>query len=107
MNLKLNLSPQRSDTEVTYELNGTTLSINGNAIDLSGDWAVLESDEGEQLESTGYLLAGVRDSATGEITLTVRAPHAAGAGESETFPEPLSLASGQAVTFPRTGGSNA
>ena len=107
MNMKLNLSPQRSDTEVTYELNGTTLSINGNAIDLSGDWAVLESDEGEQLESTGYLLSGERDPDTGEVTLTVRAPHAANAPESETFPEPVTLADGESVTFPRTGGSNA
>ena len=109
MNMKLNLSPQRSDTEVTYELNGETLTINGGApIDLSGDWSKLEPEaEGESLEPTGYLLAGERDPATGDITLTVRAPHAANAPESETFPEPVTLNDGESVTFPRTGGSNA
>ena len=108
--MTLKLSPQRSDTEVTYELNGETLTINGGApVDLSGDWVKLETDdeEGGQLEPSGYLLAGERDPATGEITLTVRAPHAANAPESETFPEPVTLADGESVTFPRTGGSNA
>ena len=106
--MTLKLSPQRSDTEVTYALNGETLTINGAAIDLSGDWSKLEPDaEGEPLEPTGYLLAGERDPATGEITLTVRAPHAANAPESETFPEPITLDDGESVTFPRTGGSNA
>ena len=108
MNMKLNLSPQRSDTEVTYELSGETLTVNGNAIDLSGDWSKLEPDtEDESLEPTGYLLSGERDPATGEVTLTVRAPHAANAPESETFPEPITLNDGESVTFPRTGGSNA
>ena len=108
MNMKLKLSPQRSDNEVTYALNGETLTINGDAIDLSGDWSKLEPDtEDESLEPTGYLLAGERDPDTGEVTLTVRAPHAANAPESETFPEPITLSDGESVTFPRTGGSNA
>ena len=108
MNMKLKLSPQRSDNEVTYSLNGETLTINGAAIDLSGDWVKLEADDEDSgLEPTGYLLSGERDPATGEVTLTVRAPHAANAPESETFPEPITLADGESVTFPRTGGSNA
>ena len=107
--MKLNLSPQRSDNEVTYSLNGETLTINGNAIDLSGDWVKLEADdeEGGQLEPTGYLLAGERDPDTGDIMLTVRAPHGPNAPESETFPDPVTLDDGESVTFPRTGGSNA
>ena len=106
--MKLNLSPQRSDVTITYKVNGTNLEINGEAIDLSGDWSKLEPDtEDESLEPTGYLLAGERDPVTGDITLTVRAPHAANAPESETFPEPITLNDGESVAFPRTGGSNA
>lgn len=100
MTLKLN--PQRSDVPVTYKVNGTNLEINGAPIDLSGDWVKLEPDnKGESLEPTGYLLAGERNPDTGEITLTVRAPHKAGAPESETFPEPITLADGESVEFPR------
>ena len=100
--MKLNLAPQRSDVPVTYKVSGTNLEINGTPIDLSGDWVTLEPDnEGESLEPTGYLLAGERNPDTGEITLTVRAPHKAGAPESETFPEPVELQDGESVTFPR------
>ena len=102
----LKLSPKRSDGKVTYSRVGDTFSINDETIDLSGDWAVLEPDEeGEPLEPTGNLLAGERID--GEITLTVRAPHADNAPESERFPEPITLNDGESVTFPRTGGNNA
>ena len=96
MNMKLNLSPQRSNTEVTYSVNGADFTINGgDPIDLSGDWVKLEGDMPEGL------IAGERNPDTGEITLTVRAPHKAGAPESETFPEPITLADGESVEFPR------
>ena len=93
--MKLNLSPQRSDAPITYKVSGTNLEINGTPIDLSGDWVKLEGDMPEGL------LAGERNPDTGEITLTVRAPHAANAPESETFPEPITLADGESVEFPR------
>ena len=100
--MKLILSPQRSDKTVTYSVDGDTLTNNGEPHDLSGDWVKLEPDEeGEPLEPTGYLLSGERDPDTGEITLTVRAPHKAGAPESERFPEPVELQDGESVTFPR------
>ena len=101
--MKLKLSPQRSDKTVTYKRDGDNFIINDNEpIDLSGDWVKLEPDEeGEPLEPTGNLRAGERDPDTGEITLTVRAPHNAGAPKSERFPEPIELADGQSVTFPR------
>ena len=93
--MKLILSAQRSDAEITYAVDGDNFLINGNAIDLSGDWVKLEGDMPEGL------LAGERNPNTGEITLTVRAPHRANAPESERFPEPIELADGQSVTFPR------
>ena len=100
--MKLNLSPQRSDTEITYAVDGDTLTINGEPHDLSGDWVKLEPDDEEStLEPTGYLLSGGRDPDTGEITLTVRCPHGPNAPESERFPEPIELKDGESVTFPR------
>lgn len=96
------LSPQRRDESVTYEVIGTDFLIDGTPIDLSGDWVKLEPDtEGDPLEPSGNLLSGERDPDTGEITLTVRAPHTANAPESERFPEPITLADGESVTFPR------
>ena len=93
---------KRSDAEITYAVDGDNLLINGDPIDLSGRWVKLEPDDGEStLEPTGYLQAGERDPATGEITLTVRAPHGPNAPESERFPEPIELADGESVTFPR------
>lgn len=98
----IKLNPQRTEETVTYEVSGTDFLIDGTAIDLSGDWVKLEPDtEGEPLEPTGNLKAGERDSDTGEITLTVRAPHVANAPESERFPEPIELNDGESVTFPR------
>ena len=100
--MKLELSAQRSDETVTYSVDGDTLTINGEPHDLSGDWVKLEPDDDDlSLEPTGFLKSGERDPDTGEITLTVRAPHKAGAPESERFPEPIELADGQSVTFPR------
>ena len=100
--MRLELSAQRSDTEATYAVDGDNFVINGEPIDLSGDWVKLEPDDEESsLEPTGNLLAGERDPDTGEITLTVRAPHVANAPESERFPEPIELQDGESVTFPR------
>ena len=100
--MKLELSAQRSDAEITYAVDGDKFLINGEPIDLSGDWVKLEADDEEStLEPTGNLKAGERDPDTGEITLTVRAPHGPNAPESERFPEPIELADGEAVTFPR------
>ena len=107
--MKLILSAQRSDAEITYSVDGDTLKINGEPHDLSGDWVKIEAkdEESGQLEPTGNLRAGTRDPETGEITLTVRAPHKANAPESEKFPEPIELTDGESVTFPRTGGNDA
>ena len=100
--IKLNLSPQRSDDEITYAVDGDNFLINGEPHDLSGDWVKLEADNEEStLEPTGYLLSGERDSETGEITLTVRAPHGPNAPESERFPESIELHDGESATFPR------
>ena len=100
--MKLILSAQRSDKPVTYAVDGDALTINGEPHDLSGDWVKLEPDtEGELLEPTDNLKAGERDPETGDITLTVRAPHAANAPESERFPESIELHDGESVTFPR------
>ena len=100
--MKLELSAQRSDAEITYAVDGDNFLINGEPIDLSGDWVKLEPDDEDSiLEPTGFLKSGERDPDTGEITLTVRAPHAANAPESERFPEAIELADGEAVMFPR------
>ena len=97
----IQLSAMRSDRAVTYQRDGDTLLIDGEPVDLSGDWAELRSEsEGEPLEPSGNLLAGVRDE-SGQVTLTARAPHRANAPVSERFPEPVALGDGEAVTFPR------
>ena len=102
LEMKLKLSAQRSDAEITYAVDGDNFSINGELIDLSGDWVKLEPDEeDETLEPTGNLKSGERDPETGEITLTVHAPHGPNAPESERFPEPVELLDGESVTFPR------
>ena len=102
LEMKLKLSAQRSDAEITYAVDGDDFRINGEPIDLSGRWVKLEPDDEESmLEPTGNLQAGTRDPDTGEITLTVRAPHGPNAPESERFPEPIELADGESVTFPR------
>ena len=103
LEMKLKLSAQRSDAEITYAVDGDHFLINGKPIDLSGDWVKLEADDEESsLEPTGFLIAGERDPETGEITLTVRAPHGPNAPGSERFPEPIELHDGESITFPRS-----
>ena len=102
--MKLILSPQLNSASVTYARQGDTLTINGEAIDLSGEWAVLEPDNnGEPLHAPGFLLAGQRID--GEITLTVLAPHGIDAPEHVRFPPAITIGSGQSVIF--SGGSDA
>ena len=100
--MKIKFSAKRSDKQVTYSRSGEAISINGDKIDLSGDWVKLEPDvEGGQLEPSGNLLAGTRDKETGEITLNLCSPHSANAPDSERFPEPITLNDGDSVSFPR------
>ncbi|MGY4876520.1 hypothetical protein ACLUEY_01385 [Vreelandella aquamarina] len=82
MNLKLNLSPIRSDEETTASLAGTVLTVNGTDYDLS------ELPDG----------AAARHPELGKVTrngdnyeCTIKLGHGPNAPEATRFPEPITL----------------
>lgn len=100
--MKLKFSPQRNDMSLEYTRQGDKLHVklgeDTEVIDLSGSWSYLEPDENGKHDNLGVLLNGVRES--GEVVVTVRSHHPAHAPESARFPEPVSLADGQTISFP-------
>ena len=88
----INLSPVFSDDKITAFVSGDKITINDQEFDFSP-------------LSSGTLPADAIDSAhfagpvfrrkNGEIELTLRLPHAPGASENMTFPEPVRTLKGR------------
>jgi len=84
--MKINLSPQRRDDQLTVFKGGNVLTINGTEYDFTN------------LPNGGTLPAGAVDSefvigsverVNGELELTLLLPHSAGASDAARFPEPI------------------
>lgn len=84
--MKINLSPQRRDDQLTVEKAGDTLTINGTAYDFSQlpDGATLPRDACDC-----QWLASDVERIDGELVLTLLLPHGANAPESTRFPKPI------------------
>lgn len=84
--MKINLSPQRRDDQLTLEKAGDTLTFNGTEYDFSQlpDGATLPSDACD----CEWLASDV-ERIDGELVLTILLPHGANAPESTRFPEPI------------------
>ena len=87
----INLSPVRSDAQITLAVSGDMLLINGVPFDFS------------PLPNGGVLPGAAIDSAwitedvkrvNGEIQVTVMMPHAEDASEAARFPQPITAAAG-------------
>jgi len=84
--MKINLSPQRRDEELTVSKVGDTLTINGEAFDFGQlpDGATLPKDAVD----CEWLASDV-ERIDGELVLTLLLPHGPNAPESTRFPEPI------------------
>lgn len=84
--MKINLSPQRRDDQLTLEKAGDTLTFNGTEYNFSQlpDGATLPRDACD----CAWLASNV-ERIDGELVLTIFLPHGANAPESTRFPEPI------------------
>lgn len=84
--MRITLSPMRRDNTLTLSKAGDTLTINGEAFDLSG------VPEGATLPREAVecdWLAGPVERQGGVLHLTLILPHAARAPEATLFPQPI------------------
>lgn len=84
--MKINLSPQRRDDQLTLEKAGDTLTFNGTAynFDQLPDGATLPRDACD----CEWLASDV-ERIDGELVLSILLPHGTTAPESTRFPEPI------------------
>ena len=84
--MKIKLSPQRRDEQLTLEKAGDTLTINGTAYDFS------QLPDGGTLPAEAVdceFVIGSVDRVNGELELTLLLPHGADASEAARFPQPI------------------
>ena len=84
--MKINLSPQRRDDQLTLEKAGDTLTFNGTAYDFS------QLPDGGTLPAEAVdceFVIGTVNRVNGELELTLLLPHAVNASEAARFPEPI------------------
>ena len=83
--MKINLSPQRSDNQLSLEKDNDTLIINGEPFDFSAlpEGATLPRDAIE----SDVIISDV-ERIDGVLHLTVLLPHGANAPHETRFPEP-------------------
>jgi len=84
--MKINLSPQRRDDQLTLEKAGDTLTINGTEYDFTNlpDGGTLPADAVDS-----EFVIGSVDRVNGELEFTLLLPHSANASEAARFPEPI------------------
>lgn len=95
--MHITLSPMRRDNRLTLSRSGDVLTINGEALDLSGipHGATLPRDA-----VPCEWLASDIERIGGTLHLTLILPHGAQAPQETLFPEPLLLAENGPVVLP-------
>ena len=91
----------RDNATAELKREGETLYINSEALDLSGDWAVLEWGEEED---KGLIRSAKKDGDTVTIHITASQPEEYKAARTmvvlDAMEQPITLDDGQSVTFP-------
>lgn len=96
--MKIKLSPQRRGDDITVEVDGDVISINGREYDFS------DVGEGSTIDSSlipEEFIVGEVGREGGEIYLTVILPHGANPTNSVAFPEAIHVTIDGAVDLPR------
>lgn len=98
--MKIELSPVRRDDRYTLAVTGDVLTINGEAFDFTA------LPEGASLPreavACDWLISDVERQG-GDLRLTLRLPHGAGAPDETRFPQPLIVTTDGPVALPPFG----
>ena len=92
--ITINLSPQRSDNNLTIIKSGEVLTINNTAYDLA------DIPEGATLPNPGGAFSGDITRTGGNVELTLLFPNGPDASEEQRFPVPIINPSDGEVTLP-------
>ena len=91
----------RDNANAELKREGETLYISGEALDLSGEWAVLEWGENED---KGLIRSATKEDGTVTLHVTAYQPDeykaARTMGVLDAMEQPITLKDGQSVTFP-------
>nr|WP_321457623.1 hypothetical protein [uncultured Cohaesibacter sp.] len=102
--MKINLVPQRRDDTLTLSLTGDSLSINGDALDLSAipAGATLPRDAVE----SEWLASDIERDEEGELSLSLIMPHgfiadpSTDAAKAVLFPDPITATKDGEIKLP-------
>lgn len=96
--MQISFSPQRSDETLAVVKAGDVLTINGDAVDLSGisDGADLPADA-----ISNPFITGVVSRVAGELHVTLLLPHGDYPAEAVAFPQPLISPADGPLAIPR------
>lgn len=97
MNFEIALTPMRRDDSLSLSKSGDTLTINGEAFDLSGipDGATLP----REAVTCDWLASDIERIGT-TIHLTLILPHGANAPHETLFPQPITVTADGPVALP-------
>lgn len=97
--MNITFSPSRSDNTLTLIREGNTLIVNGESLDFSfiAGGNLLPADA-----ITNDWIVGDVERQGGELQITILRPHGRDADEADRFPEPITLADGETLTFDPT-----
>lgn len=94
MGMTINLSPQRRDDGLAVSVAGEVLTINGDAVDLSG------VTEGAFVDPGNDWIVGDVTRTSGDLILTLIIPHGADAEAGTLFPAQIVDPANGSLTLP-------
>ena len=114
--MRIDLFPQLRYDDLTIEVSGETIILNGTEIDLSdipaggtmplyardetGDFLFGPNGDVTILIDCPWICGDIHRDATGELIVPVTLPHLAEASEARRFPEPITVATDGPVALP-------
>lgn len=96
----IDLSPVRSDSQISVAVNGDSLSINGEAFDFS---PLQDGDTLPRSAIDSPWFAGDVKRVDGVLHVTLMFPHGSYADEAARFPVPITVIQDGPVTLPDSG----
>ena len=97
----IHYSPVRSDSPIESSRSGDVMTLGGMRVDLSMVTALSEVDASRY--NCPWIVGKVSRSATGELSITLVAPHGPNAPEETRFPSSVRVSGGGPVPYPDFG----
>lgn len=114
--MRIDLFPQLRYDDLTIEVEGDTITLNGTALDLSGipnggtmplygrdetgDFVIGPNGDVTILIACPWICGDIRRDEAGELIVPITLPHLAESGHARRFPEPITVTTDGPVALP-------